>query len=84
MIELSRVKSVLVEVSALMKGLDGINFEDRDAISNKPPGKVREEKARVSQDLNLLADSLELAAQLVRVEYWHARGEVDPLDRRRR
>ncbi|GAB3863561.1 hypothetical protein GCM10028801_31480 [Nocardioides maradonensis] len=84
MIDLSRVKSALVDVEALVKSLDGLAHEDRNAVSNKPPGKVREQNARINQELLLLSARLQLAAQLVEIEYWHARGEADPLDRRRR
>ena len=32
----------------------------------------------MSQTLNLMGDRLELAASLVRIEYWVARGHADP------
>lgn len=83
MIDLSRVKSVLVEVEALVADLDGKALDDTDAITSQSKGHARQQKAKMSQDLQLLAVRLEMAAALVRNEYWFARGEVDPLDRRR-
>lgn len=84
MIDLSRVKSVLVDVEALVSELHGLDFNDPQSWTNKTKGEIRELRAQRSQELQLLATRLELAASLVRVEFWHAKGEVDPLGRRRR
>lgn len=82
-IDLSGVKSVLAEVQALVNDLDGRELDDSAAITSQSKGAARQAKAQRSQDLQLLATRLELAAGLVRNEYWFARGEVDPLNRRR-
>lgn len=81
MIDLNRVRHVLAEVNTLVADLHGQDLDETDAITSQSKGQARVRKAQLSQDLQLLATRLELAAQLVRVEYWHARGETDPLDR---
>lgn len=80
MINLNRVRAVLSEVQALVDDLDGVDLDETDALTSQTKSKKREIKAQRSQDLNLLATRLELAANLVRVEYWYARGEQDPLN----
>ena len=84
MIDLAAVRSVLMEVESLVAQLDGLELDDTDALSSQSKGAARKEKAQRSQELQLLAVRLELAASLVRNEYWFARGEVDPLNRRRK
>lgn len=79
MIELNRVRNVLAEVQELVETLDGVDLDETDALTSQSKSKSRAEKAARSQELQLLANRLELAASLVRVEYWHARGESDPL-----
>lgn len=79
MIDLSKVKAVLSEIDLLIADLDGFNLDDSDAITNQSKGKARQERAQRSQELQLLATRLELAAALTRCEYWFARGERDPL-----
>lgn len=83
MIDLTKVKSVLAEVDSLVKTLHGQDLDESKAVESQSKGRNRIERARLSQDLNLLAQRLELAAGLVKNEYWFARGEVDPLDRER-
>lgn len=77
MIDLSSVKSVLDEANSLATALDGIDLDETDAVISQSRGEARRIKARHSQDLQLLANRLELAAALVRTEYWFARGEKD-------
>lgn len=83
MINLSRVRSVLQEVDELVRGLDGADLDEQDAVTSQSKGRARQERAKKSQDLNLLAARLRFASELVLNEYWFARGEIDPLDRRR-
>lgn len=80
MIDLSRVRAVLADVEPLIRELDGLELDDSDAITSQSKGKARQERARRSQELQLLASRFELAAALVRIEYWTARGEMDPLE----
>ena len=79
MIDMSRVKYVLDEVDVLIDDLDGVEHDDRDAVTNQSAGAARRQNATRSSKLQLLATRLELAAALVRIEYWAARGERDPL-----
>lgn len=78
-IELNPVRGVLREVNDLIGALDGQDLNETDAITNQSTGEARRQRAARSQELQLLANRLELAAQLVRVEYWFARGKSDPL-----
>ena len=91
MVDLGRVRVILVEVDALVDELDGVDLDERTAVENQSPpsrhnrdrtaaGDIRRERARQSQSLNLLADRLHLAAAMVRVEYWFARGHADPTE----
>lgn len=79
LIDFKMVRDVLQDIGELVDDLDGIDLDESDAITSQSKGRHRQERARISQDLNLLADRLDLAAQLVRVQYWKARGEEDPL-----
>lgn len=79
MIDMSRVRAVLNEVDDLIDDLDGFDLDETDAVTNQSKGDARRLKAQKSQDLQLLANRLELAAALVRIEYWAARGASDPL-----
>lgn len=78
-IDLSKARTILTEVSTLLDALEGVDLDERTAL-DEPPGDERSAKARQSQTLNLAADRLEYAAQLVRVQYWHVRGHADPTD----
>lgn len=80
MIDLSRVREVLKECETLIDDLDGVDLDDSDAVTSQSKGQLRQARAQMSQDLQLLATRFELAASLTRVEYWFARGETDPLD----
>lgn len=80
MIDLSRVRSVLKDVNDLVEELDGLALDERDALTSQSKGELRQMKAQRSQELQLLATRLELAASLTRVEFWYARGESDPLN----
>lgn len=80
MIDLTRVRSVLKEAQTLIDDLDGLDFDDTEAVTSQSKGHARQVRAQRSQDLQLLATRFELAASLVRVEFWYARGENDPLN----
>lgn len=80
MIDLSKVRSILEQCTELLDGLNGQELDETDALVSQSKGGARQRKARLSQDLQLLATRLELAAALVRNEYWFARDGVDPLD----
>lgn len=84
MIELDAVERLLQEANELVGELNGREFDDRKALTEQNKSNARKERARMSQDLNLLAGRLDLAAHLVRNEYWFARGEADPLRPERR
>lgn len=79
MIDLNHVRTVVDEVVDLITVLDGLDLDETDALTSQSKGEVRRVKAQRSQDLQLLATRLELAAALVRNEYWYARGERDPI-----
>lgn len=83
MIDFTRLKLVLEEIDALVEDLDGKALDETAALTNQSKGEARRERAQRSQDLQLLASRLELAAQLVKVEFWNARGEGDPLSTER-
>lgn len=80
MIDFTRLKAVLEEADSLIEDLDGVDLDETKALTSQSSGDARRERAQLSQNLQLLASRLELAAQLVRVEYWSARGEENPLD----
>ncbi len=79
MIDLTVVRSCLSAAAALVDELDGKELDETDAVTSQSKGEARKRRAQRSQDLQLLATRLELAASLVRNEYWYARGERDPL-----
>lgn len=83
MIDLKAVKSVVAEIESLIDTLDGQDLDETTAVAEQSKGKARQERAKMSQELNLLADRLMMASTLVRNEYWFARGEIDPLNRER-
>lgn len=78
MIDLNPVRRVLDDVQNLIDNLDGQELDETNAIVSQSRGEVRKHRAQLSQDLQLLATRLELAASLARIEYWYARGEKDP------
>lgn len=80
MINLHIVRRVLDHASEMVDSLDGLPLDESDAITSQSKGEARRIRAQRSQDLQLLATRLELAAALVRNEYWFARGEIDPLN----
>lgn len=77
---MSAVRRALEDAIDLIAQLDGNELDETTAIASQSRGQARRERAQMSQDLQLLATRLELAASLVRVEYWHARGERDPVN----
>lgn len=80
MINLDRVRKMLDgEIVDLVDELDGFDLDETGAIESQTKSRQRTLKAEKSRELLLLADRLELAANLVRNEYWVARGEGDPL-----
>jgi hypothetical protein len=82
-INLDRTKAILAESEALVRALHGQDLNERSATT-QGGGAQRAERAKKSQDLLLLAERLELAAAMVRIEYWHARGHGDPIQPNRR
>lgn len=84
MIDLTASKRVLEQCDELMLALDGEELDERKAVVDQSKGEARKRRAQLSQDLQLLASRLELAAALVRNEYWFARGEDDPIQIDRR
>ena len=78
MIDLTTVRACLSDARDLIERLDGKELDETEAVTSQSRGDLRRLKAQRSQDLQLLATRLELAAGLVRVEYWYARGESDP------
>lgn len=79
MIDFAAVKRTLKEAVELVDTLDHQDLDETAALTSQSKGDARRQRAQMSQDLQLLANRLELAASLVRVEYWFARGESDPL-----
>ncbi len=80
MIDLEKVKRMLEgEIVDLIDGLHGVDLDDVGAIESQTKSKIRTFRAEKSKELLLLADRLELCANLVRNEYWYAKGEEDPL-----
>lgn len=79
MIDMAPTKKVLLEALEIIEELQGRPLDEQDAVENQSTGDARRERARLSQNLQYVATRLELAAALVRVEYWHARGRPDPL-----
>jgi hypothetical protein len=78
MINLTTARRAIDDAVTLIAELDGQELDETHAITSQSRGALRKRKAEMSQDLQLAATRLELAASLVRVEYWHARGEGDP------
>lgn len=69
MINLDTVSEVLVVAEDEIQRLHGIDLDDGDSIGNR-----KQWAAEVTRDLLALADSLDLAAALVRNQYWQAKG----------
>src|SRR5680860_1131206 len=68
-IDLSTTRHVLKAAVELINQLHGQDLDETAALTDQSKGAARRERAQRSQDLQLLAGRLELAAQLVRVEY---------------
>jgi len=62
---------VIREAANALTQVDGLRF-----VTNT--GKKNEHHAAISRELLLAADRLELAASLVKVQYWRTRGVADP------
>ena len=84
MIEMRDVRAVVEDAIEMMKDLDGVDHQDGDAVTSQSKGDLRKQKAQTSQDLLRLAARLDLAAELVRNEYWFSRSGSDPLHPNRR
>lgn len=84
MIELQQAWAVLQDAIELMNSLDGVEHDESDAVTSQARGNLRKQKAQTSQDLLRLAARLDLAAELVRNEYWYSRSGTDPLHPSRR
>ena len=80
MIDLTKAKAVLDDAEIIIEQVDQKNVDDFDSIGGTDNRKEREYKAQMNRNLLLLADRLELASQLVRAEYWFAKGEPDALE----
>jgi hypothetical protein len=73
-VDLSMVSAILARAAASANGLHGSAVADRDQ-------KVKNsEHAALTRQLLVLADNLELAANLVRNEYWISKGYDDALE----
>lgn len=83
MIDLQAVKDLLAECSGIVDELDGQEHSDSQVSPGSRNEETRAERAAKvhrSKSLQLLSDRLDLAAALVRNEYWFSRGEADPLN----
>ena len=78
-INLARVQAILAEADEIVEDLDGRSLDESDAVT-EPKAAVRHEKAALSRQLQFLATRLELAAALVRSEYWTSRGFTDHIN----
>lgn len=72
-INLDRVSMVIVDARKETYRLSDV------AVAIDTPNVNRPDVAKLGRDLLHLADQLELAAQLVRNEYWVLKGYNDPL-----
>jgi len=73
-IQLDNVRKLLDRADVLVTELDGQPLDERSHGDEQKTQRI----AR-SRHLQELANHLELAASLVRHEYWIARGAADPL-----
>lgn len=87
MIDLRKVREVLKDCDDIVESLHGVDHDDPAVDTEQLSGSRRRAtaedraaKAERSKSMLLLKDRLELAASLVAIEYWYARGEIDPLD----
>lgn len=78
-IDLTDVSRIVDKAYDTIDRLDGQVYDDRTAVTSQSKGRARQDNARLGQSLNRLADHLELAAKLVRNEYWAARGDGDSM-----
>ena len=81
-INLSKVDAIIEEAGRLMDDLDG-KVLDETLAGQQDRASAREERVQRSRDLQQLAHLFELAATLVRNEYWHARGGQDMIHGRK-
>lgn len=78
-INVTHALGLLDDVMNRLEDLNGRSHHDPDPTQRISKNDARE-KARVASELQLISSRLELTAALVRNEYWHARGEADPLN----
>lgn len=85
MIDLSTARAIVTDVQERMATLDGLDLTDypeNDSTTKTAPRvALRAEKAQASRDLQWCADSLSLAAGVIRNELWVFKGEDDLLQK---
>lgn len=81
LILLDKVIDLLDASDVLVERLNGQPLNERLDTTEREDKTVRIERSRQLQEL---ANHLELAAALVRHEYWVARGATDPIYTRKR
>jgi CheY-like chemotaxis protein len=83
LIDLSTALAIVSDVQTRMQDLDGLDLtdhpEDDSTTKTAPRVALRAEKAQASRDLQWCADSLSLAAGVIRNELWTFKGEIDVL-----
>lgn len=79
MINFDHVLTILDDACAQAASLDGTHLDETQALTAQFQGAARQQRAHLSQALLHLAHRLDLAAELVRSEYFVARGYPDPL-----
>lgn len=67
-VDLRGVRAVVGEIQDLIDDLDGVDLDERTAIGEQSGGQARKQRARLSQNLNLLSDRFGYAEQLVRIQ----------------
>jgi len=82
-INVTSALDVLDDLYGRLEALNGRSHSDPDPTVRLSKDDSRE-KARVASELQFISSRLELTAALVRNEYWHARGEADPLNPERK
>lgn len=84
LLDLGPALDLVEEADTLLKPLDGVDLDERPSARNSEPpagmskAKARELRLTQSRNLQLAAQKLTLAAELVREQYWIARtGDTD-------
>ena len=76
-INLNKTRDVVEECLGALDDLNGRRHDDPDDCGTR---SERHERAATSRQLHFLATRLELAAALVRSEYWTAKGFPDHIN----